>query len=165
MTERKKGVQSKQWCPSDKFFYLLFSVTESLFLLGFSQSSDNITASNKKSTSNKEPLIVSKITIKYLQKIIIIPLRCQCELFIHTCVSKNSTVSKDSIFYLLWHNVIRWSNHICKKSSFFSFYSFLVKFSNWHRGNDRVKLTNCDKVEWCEKCHYTIDILFEWPQA
>ena len=126
---RKEGMQSKKLCPSDKFFYILFSVTQSLFLLGFSWSSDNIIASNKKSLSKKEPRSVSKITIKYLQKIIIILLRCQCGLFIHTCVSKNSIVSKDAIFYLLWYNVISWSSHICKKY-FFSFYSFLVKFSN-----------------------------------
>ena len=39
---------------------------------------------------------------------------------------------KDAIFYPLWYNVICWSSHICKKSSFFSFYSFLVKFTEWH---------------------------------
>ena len=47
----------------------------------------------------------------------------------YTCVSKNSIVSKDLVFYLLWYNMIRWSSHICKKSSFLSFYIFLVKFS------------------------------------
>ena len=31
-----------------------------------------------------------------------------------------------------------------------SFYNFLVKFSEWHRGRGRVKLTKCDKVEWGE---------------
>ena len=60
-----------------------------------------------------------------------------------------------------WYKV-KWSSHICKKSSFFSFYSFLVKLSEWHRGSVRVKLTKCDKVEWSEKCHYANDILFEW---
>ena len=43
------GVQSKKWCPSHKFFFVLFSVTQS-FLLGFSWSSDNITVSKKKNT-------------------------------------------------------------------------------------------------------------------
>ena len=38
-------------------------VTQSLFLLGFSLSPDNITVSNKMSTSKKEPTIVSEITI------------------------------------------------------------------------------------------------------
>ena len=48
---------------SYKFFYVLFSVTETLFLLGCSRSSDNITASNKKSTSEEEPSSVSEMTI------------------------------------------------------------------------------------------------------
>ena len=64
---------------------------------GFSLSSENITGSNKKSTFKKEPIIVSKITIKYLHKNIIIPLLYQCGLFIHTRVSKNSVASKDVI--------------------------------------------------------------------
>ena len=59
---RKEGVQSKKWCPSHKFFYVLFPVTQSLFLLGFSWSPDNITARNKKSTSKKEPTSVSEIS-------------------------------------------------------------------------------------------------------
>ena len=37
-----------------KFFYGLFSVTQSLFLLGFSRRTDNITARNKKSTYGPE---------------------------------------------------------------------------------------------------------------
>ena len=60
---------------------------------------------------------------------------------------------------------ISWSSHICKKSFSLSFYSFLVKFTEWHRGSGRVKLTKCDKVEWGEKCHYASDILFEWPDV
>ena len=78
---RKEGVQSKKWCPLHKFFYVLFSVTQSLFLLGFSSSPGNITASNKKNASKKVPTIVSEITIKYLHKNIIIPPLCQCGLF------------------------------------------------------------------------------------
>ena len=65
-------------------------------------------------------------------KNIIISLLCQCGLFMCTCVSKNSIVSKDLIFCHLWYNLVRWSSHICKKSSFLSFYSFLVKFSKLH---------------------------------
>ena len=62
-TKRHRGrVQSRKWYPSHKFFYILFSVTQS-FLLGFSWSSDSITAINKKSTSKKEPTSVSEITI------------------------------------------------------------------------------------------------------
>ena len=61
---RKEGVQSKKWCPSHKFFYVLFPVTQSLFFLGFSRRpDDDITARNKKNTSKKEPTSVSKVTI------------------------------------------------------------------------------------------------------
>ena len=126
---RKEDVQSKKWCPWHKFFYVLFCVTQT-FLVGFSWSSDNITASNKKNTSRKEPTTVSEITIYYLHRNIIIPLLRQCGLFIHTCVSKNSVVSKDIIFYLFWYNAIRWNSHICKKSSFLSFHSFLYLVNN-----------------------------------
>ena len=44
---RERDVQSKKWYLSHKFFYVLFSVTQS-FLLGFSWSSDNIPVSEKK---------------------------------------------------------------------------------------------------------------------
>ena len=44
-------------------------------------------------------------------------------------MSKNSIVFSDVTFFLRWYNVIHWSSHIYKKSSFLSFYSFLVKFS------------------------------------
>ena len=59
-------------------------------------------------------------------------------------------VSKDPIFYLLWYNVVRRSRHICKKSSFLPFYSFLVNFSQSDRGSDRVKLTvwQCPMGGW-----------------
>ena len=114
---RKEGMQSKTWCPSHKIFYVLFSVTQSFFLV-FSGSSDNNTVSKKTSTSKKEPTSMSEITISYLHKNIIVPLLCQCGLFIHTSDSKNSVVSKDVVFDL----------HICKQILFFSFYSFFVKF-------------------------------------
>ena len=52
----------KKWYPSHKFFYVHFSVIQS-FLLDFSRSSDNITASNKDSISKKEPTSVSETTI------------------------------------------------------------------------------------------------------
>ena len=64
-----------------------------------------------------------------MHKNVIMSLLCQYWLFIHTSLAKNSVVSKHLIFYLLWYNVIRWSSHICKKSSFLAFYSFLVKSS------------------------------------
>ena len=100
---RKDSLQSKKWCSSHKFFYVLFSVTQ--FFLGVSWSSHNITASNKKNTSKKEPIIVFEITIQYLHKNTIIPLLCKCGLFIHTCVSKNAIVSKDGLstsFNITW---------------------------------------------------------------
>ena len=65
------------------------------------------------------PTIKKLPTALSLHKNVIISLLCQCGLFINTCVSKNSIVLKDLIFYLLWYNVIRWRCHICKKSSFF----------------------------------------------
>ena len=40
---KKQRVQSKKSCPAQKFFYVLFSVTQYLFLLSFSWSPDNIT--------------------------------------------------------------------------------------------------------------------------
>ena len=46
---RNESVQPKMWCPSRKFFYELYSVTQS-FLLVFIWSSDKITVSNKKKT-------------------------------------------------------------------------------------------------------------------
>ena len=110
---RMDSVQSKEWCPSHKFFYVLFSIIQS-FLLGFPWNS-HIAESKKKTTSKKDPTSISDITISYLYKNIIIPLLCQCGLFIHIYVSKNSFVSKDVIFYLLWYSMMRWSSHKCKK--------------------------------------------------
>ena len=118
---------NKKWCCSQKFFYAIFSVTQS-FLLSFLWRSDIITASSEKNISKKEPTSVSDITL-YLHKNIIIPMLFQCGLFIRICVSINLILSKDVIFNLLWYNVIRWNSHICKKYFFLSFYSFLVKFS------------------------------------
>ena len=72
-SDRKKDVRRKKLCPTYKFLYVLFSVTKSWFLLGFSSSSGNITAIIKKSTSEKVPTSISEITIKHLHKNIIIP--------------------------------------------------------------------------------------------
>ena len=49
-SHRNEGVQLRKWCLSHKLFCVLFSVTQS-FLFGFSWSSDNTRARNKKSTS------------------------------------------------------------------------------------------------------------------
>ena len=122
---QKGGCAVKKVMPLSQIFLCnFFSNSQSLFLLGFSWR-HNITASNKKSTSKKEPTSAS---IWRLHKNIIIPLICQCQFFIYTtCVSTSWVVYHDVIFYLLCNNVIYWSSHICKKSSFLSFYSFLVK--------------------------------------
>ena len=83
---RKESVQLKNWCPSYKFFYVLFSVTQS-FLLGFSWSSDNIPVRAIRRTSKNEPTCISEITISYLHKNIVIPLLCQCRcLYIDVCL-------------------------------------------------------------------------------
>ena len=108
---RKEGVQSKKACLSHKSLDVFFCVIQS-FLLGFWWNPD-ITVNKKKSTSNKEPTSISDIIVSYLYKNIIIPLLCQCWLFVHICASKNSLVFKDAIFYLLWYNVMRWSRNIC----------------------------------------------------
>ena len=81
--------------------YLCF-VTQS-FLLGFSWSSD-ITASNKKNTS-KTLSVYWDIYIILVQNYYNSTI-CQYGLFKHTCLSKNAIVSKDTIFYLLWRNMI-----------------------------------------------------------
>ena len=62
MTQKGGGRVVPMWCPTHKFFYVLYSVTQSLYLFGFSWSSDNTTASNKKGTFKKDPTSVSEIT-------------------------------------------------------------------------------------------------------
>ena len=125
---RKEGVQSKKWWPSRKFFYDVLSSATQSFISSWFLIKLWLYYSEKKSQFKKKSTSVSEITISYLHKNIIIPLLCQFRLFVSTCVSKNPIVSRDLIFYLLWCNAIRWSSHICKKSSFFSFSNFLVKF-------------------------------------
>ena len=111
---RKEGVQSKKWCLPHKLFYVIFSVTQSLFLLGVSWGPGNITASNTN-------IIFAQ---KYYNSTTLL-----MSIVYTTCVSKNWIVSQDVFFYLLWYNAIGWSSHIRKKSSFLSFSSFFVKFS------------------------------------
>ena len=121
---RKEGILSKKWCPSHKFFYILFfynSIFPSWFLImlwyHYNEQQNN--------TSKKRPISVSKI---FAQKYFNSTTLSMC--VVDTCVPKNSLVSKDVIFYLPWYNVIGWNNHICKKSSFLSFYSFLFLVNN-----------------------------------
>ena len=120
--ERRACIQESDVPHINSSMYF-FSVTQSLFLLGFSWSPDNITVNNKKSTCKKELRSVSEMTMQHLRKNIIIPLLCQCELFIQH-VSLKIQLSQVVIFYLLWHNVIRWTSHISKKFYFLSFYNF-----------------------------------------
>ena len=124
----RSACSQKKVMSSHKFFHTLFFGTQLLFFLGFLWSS-YITARNKDSTSKKESTSVSEMTILIFAQNIIIPLLCQCGLFIYTCVSENSVVFKNVIFCILWLNVMCWSRNICEKSSFASFYSFLVTFS------------------------------------
>ena len=106
---RKEGVRWKKWCPSHKFLYVLFSVTQSLFLLGFSSSPGNITASIKTSKSKKVLISISEITTKYLHKNIIISPLCQSGLFIQNMCLKIQLRLKMWFFYLLWYNMLSWS--------------------------------------------------------
>ena len=100
------------------------------------QSSDSIIASNKKCTSKKEPTSVSEIAIQNLLKTIKIPLLCKCELFI------NAEVSKNSIGLKIWFSTSVDIRDMLKEPFIFSlsFYSFLVKLSDWHRRSGTVKL-------------------------
>ena len=118
---RRKGVQSKKWISSHKFFHELFSVIES-FPLGSSWSSGNITSSNKKSTSKKESTCVSEISKKYLHKNIIESTTLlMWGVYKYISVSKN--VFKDVIFYLRWYNVTCCGSYTCKK--YFSSHSIV----------------------------------------
>ena len=135
----------KKWCPSHKFFYVFFSVTRSLFLFG--QEALIILQRATKGAHPRKSLPV------YLKEQLEICIKCynsttlsMCVVY-RTCVSKNSIASQDVIFYLLRYNTISWSSQI-KKNLLFSLlfsYSFLVKFSEQHRGSVKVKLTKCDK--------------------
>ena len=100
MCHRKEGVESKKWFLSHKFFYVPFSVTQSLFLLAFSWVPDNFRASNKKSTSKKKPTSVFEIIFaqRYYNSATF-----SIWVVYTTCVSKNSIVSQKVIFYNLWY--------------------------------------------------------------
>ena len=67
-----------------------------------------------------------------MHKNITISLLCQYGLFTNTSV------------YTKWYAE---AAIYAKNLLFFSFYSFLVKFSEWHSGSVRVKLTKCEKVK------------------
>ena len=110
-----RPVQSKKWCPSNKFFYALFSVTQSLLILGSNHSLTILQRATKRTHPRKS---IPKHLKYYLHKNILIPLLCQCELFIHTYVSENLIASKYLIFYLFWYNVIRCRSHISKNLLF-----------------------------------------------
>ena len=115
---RKGDAQSKKWCPSHKFFYVLFLVTQSLFLLGFSWSPDNIIVSKKRGHRGYQCIWNNYIMFaqKYYNST-----NLSMWVVCTTCVSKTSVVYQDVIFYLIWYTVIRWSCRIHKKFSFLSF--------------------------------------------
>ena len=108
-----------------KFFYVLFSITQSLFLLGFSWTHEALIIlerATKRTHPRKSPL-VSEISIYiYLYYVYYNSTNLSMWVVYTTCVSKNSILNY--VIFYLEYNVIRWSSHICKKSSFFSFYSF-----------------------------------------
>ena len=81
-------------------------------------------------------------------RIITILLLCQHGLFVYKCVSKNANASKDTIFYLLWYNVVRWSSNIYKKSSFLSFHSLLFLVNNAMRGQIKIEKVSHRLMEW-----------------
>ena len=106
---RKEGVWQKRQCPSHKFLYVLFSVTQFSFLPGFSSSPGNITASISQNTSKKVPTSISEITIKYLYKNLRIPPLCQSGLFIQNVSLKIQLLLEMWFFYLLWYEVQNWN--------------------------------------------------------
>ena len=120
-THRMKGVQSKKWYSLHKLLHVLFSVIQS-FPLGFSWSSGNITANNKKSTSKKESTCVSEITKKYLHKNII-ESTTLLMWGVYKYISLSKNVFKDVIFYLRWYNVTCCGSYTCKK--YFSSHSIV----------------------------------------
>ena len=122
-----------------------FSVTQSLFLLGFSWSPDNITARNKKSTSKKEPTSVSEISYNVGKKYY------------------NST-SNLSMWVVYQHECLK--IQLCIMMWFFTsfditwyaeaaIYAKNLLFSLWN--------WQCDKFEWGEKCHYQVTCFLNGP--
>ena len=106
---RKDGVQSEKRCPYPSKHF--FSETQSLCLLGFSWSPDNI------KVSNRAYQYIWNNHIIFAQKYYNFTTLSMWVVYA-TCVPKNSIVSQDMISYLLWYNVIHWSSHICRKTSF-----------------------------------------------
>ena len=92
-----------------KVFYVLFADITS-FLFGYLTSHEALIIL-KGATKRAHPIqervyqCISNNYVIFPQKIII-ALVCQCGLFIHKCLSENSIVPKDKIFYLLSYNVI-----------------------------------------------------------
>ena len=124
---RKEGVQSKKWFSSQILLYTPFC--NSFFIPSWFLMKPWWYYSEKQKEHIQEGAyqciwIKLEITIWYLHKNIIIPLICQCGLFIHTFVSKNSIATKDVIFYLLRYNVKcdkvkkRWIMLLCKLHAF-----------------------------------------------
>ena len=129
---------------------ILFSVFQYLFLLGFSTSPGNITASIRKTTFksayqyiwNNYKIFAQKYYGSTTLSIWIVYTKC---------VSKNSFASEDVIFYLLWYKLLSWS-----------FFSLILKFLiEVCRITQKIEKV-WQIVEWVEKCNYASDILSEW---
>ena len=96
---------------SDIYFllYVVFSVTQSLFLVGFSSG-----PGNNYSKHQKEHIQEGAYQYIWNNYKIFAQKDYNCTTFsiwvVYTkCVSKNSIASEDVIFYLLWYNMLRWS--------------------------------------------------------
>ena len=104
---RKEGAQPKKWCPAYNFFYVLFFVTQSLFLLGFSSSPDSkqqkehIQESTYQYIWNNNKIFSQKYDNSTTLSMWVVYIKC---------VFKNSVASQDVIYYLdvTWCNVISW---------------------------------------------------------
>ena len=96
---RKEGLQLKKWCPSYKFFYIVFSVTRSFLLLSFLVS--------------HEALIILQWARRRAHPRKTLPVYPK-ELYHYTSID------------ISWCNE---AAIYAKKPSFISFYSFLMKFS------------------------------------
>ena len=121
---RKEGVRWKKWCFSHKFLYVLSSVTQFLFLLGF-WSSPHIQECAYQYIWNNYKTFAQKYYNSTTLSIWVVYAKY---------VSKNSIASKDVIFYLLWYNLLSWS-----------FFSLILQFLIEVWWITQGKLTKCDK--------------------
>ena len=79
-------------------------------------------------------------------------------LYIHVCLKIQScqNMSFFTSFDITWY---------AEAAMYAKIFFSLILFFFFHRGNDRVKLTKCDKIEWGKKCKwhtFWIAILLKW---